>query len=101
MLAAAGILTASVVHLPDPVFESSGGLEAISKLYEERPSAIWQLLFALAAIETSSLFKNGQGVAGDLGFDPLSFKEAYGLNVDEDKLNIMQLKELKNGRCAG
>ena len=98
MLASLGILTASAIHLPDAVFDSHGAIAAATKLYAERPGAIWQILTAIAAIEVSTLFfKNGQGVAGDLGFDPLNFKAKYGLD-DQSKFDIMQLKELKNGR---
>jgi light-harvesting complex I chlorophyll a/b binding protein 1 len=72
---------------------------ALTQLYNERPEAIWQILVTLGAIETASLFSNGQGTAGDLGFDPLNFKTKYGLS-DPTKLAEMQLRELKNGRLA-
>lgn len=94
MLAFLGLLTSPLFHLPDAVFESRGGIDAVTKLYNERPEALWQIILALGAIETFTLFKNGQGQAGDLGFDPLNFKAKY-----ENDPN-MQLKELKNGRLA-
>jgi hypothetical protein len=99
MLAALGLFIQPLFHLPDEVFASDAGYGAVSKLYAERPEAIWQILVALAAIEISSLFKNGQGNAGDLGWDPLNFKGKYNLD-NPDALAVMQLKELKNGRLA-
>lgn len=100
MLAALGLSVQPVFHLPDPVFESTLGYGAVTKLYTERPEAVWQILFALAAVETFSLFKNGQGSAGDLGFDPLNLQTKLGLKADASKFREMQLRELKNGRLA-
>ena len=99
MLAALGLSVQPVWHLPDSVFDTTLGYGAVTKLYAERPEAIWQILLALAAVETSSLFKNGQGSAGDLGFDPLNLKTKLGLE-DPVKFNEIQLRELKNGRLA-
>lgn len=100
MLAALGLSVQPILHLPDPVFVSEEGIGAVTKLFAERPEAIWQILIALAAIETSSLFRNGQGVAGDLGWDPLNLQTKLGLADDADKFREMQLRELKNGRLA-
>mmetsp|Transcript_11561 Transcript_11561/g.15913 ORF Transcript_11561/g.15913 Transcript_11561/m.15913 type:complete len:228 (-) Transcript_11561:307-990(-) len=101
MLAALGLSVQPVFHLPDAVFDSTLGFGVVTKLYTERPEAIWQILLALSAIETSSLFyKNGQGSAGDLGFDPLNLQVKLGLKDDAAKLSEMQLRELKNGRLA-
>merc|ERR1711871_747160 len=101
MLASLGILTAAAVPLPDPVFQSSGALSGLYKLYTERPEAIWQILTAIAAIEVSALFFGPQDAeAGDYGWDPLNFQEKYGLNGDQEAFNLMRLKELKNGRLA-
>jgi hypothetical protein len=100
MLAALGLSVQPAFHLPDAVFDSTAGYGVVTKLYDERPEAIWQILLALAAIETFSLFKNGQGSAGDLGFDPLNLQTKLGLKSDSSKLEEMQLRELKNGRLA-
>ncbi|KAJ1415738.1 chlorophyll a/b-binding protein domain-containing protein [Ochromonadaceae sp. CCMP2298] len=100
MLASLGLSVQPVFHLPDAVFDSTLGFGVVTKLYAERPEAIWQILGALAAIETFSLFRDGQGEAGDLNFDPLNLKEKLGLNKDASKLEEMQLRELKNGRLA-
>lgn len=98
MLASLGLSVAPVVHLPDTVFDSTLGYGAVTKLYAERPEAIWQIIAAIAAVEVSTLFQNGQGVAGDLGWDPLSLQTK--LKLQGDKLEEMQLRELKNGRLA-
>ncbi len=100
MLASLGLSVQPAFHLPDPVFDSSLGYGAVTKLYEERPEAIWQILAAIAAVEVVSLFKNGQGSGGDLGFDPLNLQEKLGLRADPAKFDEMQLRELKNGRLA-
>ena len=99
MLAFLGLAISPLIQLPDPVFQTTGGFSAVTSLMETRPEAIWQILLGLAAIETSSLFKNGQGEAGDYNWDPLNFKSKYGLD-DENSLRAMQLRELKNGRLA-
>ena len=103
MLAFTGLIVQAGFSLPDPVFSSNAGWKALPKLYAERPEAIWQILIAIAAVETFTLFKNGQGTAGDLGFDPLRLKEVgnaapIGKYKLEDKVEQYQLAELKNGR---
>jgi hypothetical protein len=100
MLAALGLSVQPVFHLPDPVFDSTRGYGALSKVFQERPEAVFQILAAIAAVEVFTLFKNGQGTAGDLGFDPLNLQQKLGLNADKDKYQEMQLRELKNGRLA-
>ena len=100
MLASLGLSVQPVFHLPDPVFDSTLGYGAVTKLYTERPEAIWQILLALAAIETVTLFKNGQGAGGDLDWDPLNLQVKLGLADDSEKMEEMQLRELKNGRLA-
>ena len=100
MLAALGLSVQPVFHLPDPVFESILGYGVVAKLWSERPEAILQIATALAAIEVGSLFRNGQGNAGDLGWDPLDLQTKLGLKDDASKFEEMQLRELKNGRLA-
>jgi hypothetical protein len=100
MLAALGLSVQPAFHLPDAVFDSSAGYGALTKLYIERPEAVWQILTAIAAIEVFTLFKDGQGVGGDLGFDPLNLQTKLGFKDDAKKFEEIQLKELKNGRLA-
>lgn len=99
MLAALGLSVQPAFHLPDAVFDSTLGFGVVTKLYAERPEAIWQILFALSAIETSALFYKSD-TAGDLGFDPLNLQTKLGLSADPAKLSEMKLRELKNGRLA-
>jgi Chlorophyll A-B binding protein len=73
---------------------------AVTKLMAERPEAVWQIVTAIAAIETVTLFKNGQGAAGDLGFDPLDLQTKLGFKEDQSLFDEMKLRELKNGRLA-
>ena len=99
MLACLGLWTQPGLHLPDPVFDSTGGIGALQKLGEERPEAIFQIVAAIAAVETFTLFKDGQGEAGDLGWDPLELQKYFKMD-DASNREAMQLKELKNGRLA-
>ena len=99
MLACLGLWTQPGLHLPDPVFDSQGGIGALQKLGAERPEAIFQIVAAIAAVETFTLFKDGQGEAGDLGWDPLELQKYFKMD-DPDNRESMQLKELKNGRLA-
>jgi hypothetical protein len=47
---------------------STLGFGVVTKLIIERPEAIYQIVTAIAAIETVTLFKNGQGEAGTYVF---------------------------------
>ncbi len=92
MLACLGLWVQPAFHLPDPVFESTRGFGVLDKLGAERPEAIFQIILALAAIETFTLFKDGQGdEPGDLGFDPLELKKYFKLD-DPSNFEEMQLK---------
>jgi len=44
MLAALGLSVSPAFHLPDPVFDTTEGIGAVTKLYNERPEAIWQIV---------------------------------------------------------
>jgi light-harvesting complex I chlorophyll a/b binding protein 1 len=98
MLAALGLFVQPLVHLPDAVFDSVKGYGAATQVFEQRPWAIWQILIALAAIETSTLFTGKQGAGGDFDWDPLDLRTKQ--NLVGDKLDEMKLRELKNGRLA-
>jgi hypothetical protein len=93
MLASAGLFYQHFLGtFPDSVFDSKEGYQAAAKLFAERPEAIYQILLAIAAVETFNLFKFGP--VSDLGFDPFNFKTKYPDQV------TMQTKELQNGRLA-
>ncbi len=98
MLAALGLFIQPIIHLPDDVFNSVKGYGAATQVFEQRPWAIWQILIALAAIETSTLFSGKQGSGGDFDWDPLDLRKSQ--NLVGDKLDEMKLRELKNGRLA-
>jgi hypothetical protein len=103
MLASVGLLVQPAFHLPDPVFESTKGYGAVIQLLNERPEAVWQILIALAAIETTILFRDDLTTIPtdikDFNFDPFGVRKSQGLD-DPDKFAAMQLRELKNGRLA-
>ena len=101
MLASVGLLVQPAFHLPDTVFESTKGYGAVIQLLNERPEAIWQILIALAAIETTILF-NEDAIPTKIenfNFDPFGVRKSQGLD-DPAKFEAMQLRELKNGRLA-
>ena len=100
MLAALGLSVQPAFHLPDAVFDSTLGYGVVGKLYAERPEAVIQIVLAIAAVETFSLFKDGQGVGGDLGFDPLNLQQKLGYVDNQVKFDEIKLRELKNGRLA-
>lgn len=79
-------------HLPGSAFASTEGYQAASLFFAERPAGVYQILLAIAAIETFYLFKSGP--VPDIGFDPLNYKSKY---PDQE---LMQVKELQNGRLA-
>ena len=99
MLAFLGLIIQPIFHLPDAVFTAgNGGYGSLVTLYNDRPQAIWQILTALAAIETGALFR-GLGAGGDFEWDPLNYKKQYKLD-DPENFASFQTRELKNGRMA-
>lgn len=72
---------------------------SLSDLYTKNPGALIQIGLAISAIEVlgaSITYKNGEdGRPGDFGWDPSNIRPK-----DEDKLDELQTKELKNGRLA-
>jgi hypothetical protein len=82
-----------------PVKETNA-IEALKKVYYEAPSALIQILLAIAAIEVlcaSLESKNAVdgGRPGDFQWDPSNIRPK-----SEELLDDMQTKELKNGRLA-
>jgi len=106
MLAFAGILCqGGNVHLPGAMWETTGNhwVNAPAEIAAINPSAINQVVFAIAAIEgvtCKGIFDMWFGVTtirepGDIGFDPLRL-----MPKDPVAAEKMKTKELKNGRMA-
>ena len=82
--------------IPNPAFTATTPIAALKKVYYENPSALIQIGLAIAAVEVlcASIESKG-GRPGDFGWDPLKIRPK-----DATKLDIMQTKEIKNGRLA-
>ncbi|CAM9642540.1 unnamed protein product, partial [Phaeothamnion confervicola] len=94
MLAVTGQLVQGMTQLPDPVFSETKPLAALSKIYSERPEALWQILLACGAVEFYFWKQDPSRAAGDIGGPSwIRYSDAA---VKKDKLT----KELKNGRLA-
>jgi hypothetical protein len=68
-------------------------------------SAMLQIVFGMGFLEwktnngnitMENMFEDPERVPGDLGFDPLG----YGKKMSAEEMEVMQLKELNNGRLA-
>jgi hypothetical protein len=93
MLATLGVIVQSFFTLPDPVFANGARPQtAAYELLTSRPEALGQIFLAVGAIELLVLKQDADKAPGDLGFG------AYP-DTDEE-LEVLQLKELKNGRLA-
>jgi hypothetical protein len=99
MLASLGLfLQGAGVALPNPTFTETNGFAAIKKIYYENPAAVIQIVIAISAVEVLCASIDAQGTydrPGDYGWDPAGIRPK-----DTEKLDIMQTKELKNGRLA-
>jgi len=82
--------------IPGFVTKDTNALKAASEVYEKAPGAVWQILIAIAAVEVlNTSIESKGGRPGDFGWDPANIRPK-----DDDKLDELQLKELKNGRLA-
>ena len=99
MVASLGLLIQGFgVALPNPSFTETNGLSAIGKIWTENPAALIQIVVSIAAVEVLCASIDAAGTfdrPGDYGWDPANIRPA-----DEDKLDELQTKELKNGRLA-
>ena len=93
MLATLGVLVQTFYHLPDAVFANGARPQtAAFELVSSRPEALAQIFLACGVVELALLKQDPEKAAGDLGFG------AYPDSAEE--LEVLQLKELKNGRLA-
>lgn len=80
-----------------PVTETNP-FTAIKEVYYQNPGALIQIGLAISAVEVLCASIEAQGIysrPGDFGWDPANIRPK-----DEDKLDELQTKELKNGRLA-
>ena len=83
---------------PNPTFGEPNGISAVAKIWAENPAALVQIVVSIAAVEVLCASIDAQGKyerPGDYGWDPAGIRPQ-----DEDKLDELQTKELKNGRLA-
>jgi hypothetical protein len=98
MLAATGIILQGPLRglIPNPAFTEDSAFGALKKVYTENPMGLLQIGIAIAAIEVvSSSIEEDAERPGDYGFDPFGIRPK-----NPEALDIMQVKELKNGRLA-
>mmetsp|Transcript_18380 Transcript_18380/g.24259 ORF Transcript_18380/g.24259 Transcript_18380/m.24259 type:complete len:217 (-) Transcript_18380:340-990(-) len=95
MLAAVGYIVQGLYQLPDAPFSEGKAIDALIKVGTERPGALIQIGLAISAVEVLGNSIQKYNEPGDLGWDPLGIKPE-----DEEELNELKLKELKNGRLA-
>ncbi len=96
MVAATGLLFQGFFPglIPNPSFTETNPYEAVKKVYYENPAGLIQIIVAIAAVEVLAASIDEER-PGDFGWDPAGIRPD-----DEDKLNELQTKELKNGRLA-
>lgn len=100
MLASLGCIVQSLNTgiLPNPTFSETNPVNALIRVYQENPTGFIQILLAIAAVEVlgaSIEYSNPNGRPGDFGWDPAGIRPKT-----EEELDVLQLKELNNGRLA-
>ena len=99
MLACAGIIGTSFLHLPGDVHEVGvvAAHDAAVKTGAMNQILFWTGLFEILSIKAITQMFEGSGRApGDFGFDPLKLSVGKSQEVKDD----FALKELQNGRLA-
>mmetsp|Transcript_3570 Transcript_3570/g.4911 ORF Transcript_3570/g.4911 Transcript_3570/m.4911 type:complete len:210 (-) Transcript_3570:157-786(-) len=98
MLATLGVVIQGLDTKIIPGFPvtNTNPFEAVKEVYYNNPGALIQIGLAIAAVEVlgASIESKG-GRPGDFGWDPANIRPKT-----EEKLDVMQTKELKNGRLA-
>mmetsp|Transcript_7237 Transcript_7237/g.12028 ORF Transcript_7237/g.12028 Transcript_7237/m.12028 type:complete len:212 (-) Transcript_7237:180-815(-) len=75
---------------------NTNAFAALKEVYYTNPFALLQIILSISAVEVLCASIEDQFERpGDFGWDPLNIRPK-----DEEKLDIMQTKELKNGRLA-
>ena len=98
MLASLGVIIQGLDTgiIPNPAFHETNMWSALNKVYTECPQTLIQIGIAIAAVEVlTASIENRSDRPGDFGWDPANIRPKT-----EEKLDKMQLKELKNGRLA-
>lgn len=98
MLASLGVIIQGLDTgiIPNPAFHETNMWSALNKVYTECPQTLIQIGLCIAAVEVlTASIENRSDRPGDFGWDPAGIRPKT-----EEKLDIMQLKELKNGRLA-
>ncbi|CAM9669610.1 unnamed protein product [Heterosigma akashiwo] len=100
MLAALGIFHQSLgvtwtTVKGDQTFSETKPVDALIKVWNERPGAVIQILLAIAAVEVLCASIQPYNAPGDFKWDPLRIRPE-----DPEELAELQTKELKNGRLA-
>lgn len=82
--------------IPGYITKDTNALKAVSEIYSTAPGALLQILIAIGAVEVlNTSIESKGGRPGDFGWDPASIRPS-----SDEKLDEVQLKELKNGRLA-
>ena len=98
MLACAGIMGTSVLHLPGDIHDVGvvAAHDAAVKSGAMNQILLWTGMFELLSVRAISQMNEGSGrLPGDFGFDPLNLTKG-----NKDKAGFYAQSELENGRLA-
>jgi len=99
MLATLGVVTTSIpenaVIIPGFPVKNLDAFAALGEVYEKNPSALLQIVLVISALEVLGASIESKTRPGDFGWDPANIRPS-----DPEQLDILQTKELKNGRLA-
>lgn len=99
MLATLGVITTAIpengVIIPGFPVKTLDAFQVVGELYTKNPGALLQIVLVIAALEVLTASIESKTRPGDFGWDPCGLRP-----TDSDKLDVLQTKELKNGRLA-